>query len=120
MLKYAMIFAALVPGATSAGAQQQATLRTIEMPAAGVDVIVATPASPGARYDLGNSPDALIIPLVGGELALGFEDANAMLKTFDILQPPAYSPQAGKEGGPPQPVAVYVVRKGNALASSAK
>ena len=44
-------------------------------------MIVATPKSANAPiYDLGESPDALIIHLTGGELWIGYDDAATMLE----------------------------------------
>jgi hypothetical protein len=106
------ILAALTAlGAGSADAQQQeAALRQVELPGAGFNIVLATPKSPAATIDLGESPDALIIHLTGGELALAFEDGGEMLEAIDALQRPACAFQAqGRDGKSTKPVAVYVV-----------
>ena len=46
-----------------------------------------TPKSPrGPIFDYGESPDALVIYLIGGELALGFEDAETMLTSLRFAE----------------------------------
>jgi hypothetical protein len=52
------------------------------------DLIVATPKAGGAIYDLSESPDALLVHLAGGKLALGFERPDTMLKALEALQAP--------------------------------
>ena len=61
----------------------------MEAPGAGFDVLIATPKSPGdASYSLSESPDVLIIQLVGGELALELDDAEKMVKALNSLRRP--------------------------------
>lgn len=90
MLKHLSICAALMALATaSANAQQkEAMLRRMEVPGAAFEVIVAMPKPQGAVFDLSESPDALVVHLIGGELALGFDDAEKMLKALDTLRRP--------------------------------
>jgi hypothetical protein len=122
MLKYALISAAIALSIDSASAQQQASLQKLGVAGADFDIIVATAKSPaGTARKLGNSPEALIVHLIGGELVLEFDDAKAMFKALDMLQKPACAFQlAGKDSEARDPVTVYVVRKDDAAASSLK
>jgi hypothetical protein len=115
MLKQLSICAALVALATvSANAQQQAVLQKMEVPGAGFDLVIASPKFPGgATYDLSESPDALIIHLVGGELALGFEDWDKMVKALDTLRRPVGAFHVESPDRRSRiPVAVYLVPAG--------
>ena len=107
MLKSLSICAALIVlGTASVNAQQQeAILQTVELPGTGLDIVLAMPKSPAATINLAMSPDALIVGLVGGKLALPFNSENEMLNTLVSLQRPgcAFQTQSKK------PVAVYVV-----------
>jgi hypothetical protein len=96
----------------SANAQQQeAVLQYVELPGPGFDIVLATSKSPAGSI-LGNSPDALVLPLIGGELALVFDDGWKMMETIDSLQRPVCAFQAeSKDGKSTKPVAVYVVPK---------
>ncbi len=112
MLKHIAICTTLaVLGTSSLKAQQlEAALQQIELPGAGFDILIAAPKSPAVTIDLGDSPDALIVPLMGGELALAFEDGRQMIEAIDSLQRPACAFQAGsKDGKSMKPVSVYVV-----------
>jgi hypothetical protein len=114
MVRYLSIFAALVAlGSNPAKAQQQeAVLHRVEVPEAGFDVIVARPSSSRAIVNLGRSPDALVIHLIGGELALSFDSEERMLRALDSLQLPACAFQVERaDGTPREPVAVYVVAR---------
>jgi hypothetical protein len=121
MLKYLSIFAAfLALGSNPALAQQQeAALHRVEVPEAGFDVIVARPSSSRAIINLGRSPDALVIHLIGGELALSFDSAEKMLTALDSLQLPACAFQVERAGGTSrEPVALYVIPKSQPVAST--
>jgi hypothetical protein len=121
MLKYLSIFAALLAlGSNPAQAQQQeAVLHQVEIPEAGFDVIVARPSSSRAIINLGSSPEALVIHLIGGELALSFDSEDRMLKALGSLQLPACAFQVERAGGTSrEPVAVYVVPKSQPVAST--
>jgi hypothetical protein len=130
MLKQLSICAALLVScagfvgiaAGSAGVQQQeAILQAIEVPGAGFDLMVAVPKTPAATVDLDKSPEALVMHLVGGRLVLTFETAEQMLKVFDTLQRPVGAVHVQHSSGNGRvPVAVYLVPKTNALASTAK
>lgn len=112
MLKHLSIYAVLVAFAIgTANAQQRAVLRKIEAPGTGFDVFIATPKSPGgASYSLSESPDALIIHLVGGELALEFDDVEKMVKALDLLRRPIGAFRMESPDRRLQiPVAVYIV-----------
>jgi hypothetical protein len=113
MLKQLTICAALaILGAGPILAQQEATLQRIEVRGAAFDVVVATAKAQGARFDLGMSPDALILHLAGGELALGFDSAEKMLKELDTFRRPGCGLlSAGRDGKSHQPVAIYIVPK---------
>jgi hypothetical protein len=106
------VLAALGPGPLAAQ-QQEAVLRRLEVPGAAFDIVLAIPKSPPRPfYDLSESPDALVVPLIGGMLVLTFEDALEMMQTAQSLQSPvAASNVPGKETHSRVPFAVYVVRK---------
>jgi hypothetical protein len=115
MLKYFSVCAALIALATgTANAQQQAVLRKMEAHGTGFDVLIATPKSPGgAGYSLSESPDALIIQLVGGELALEFDDVDKMIKALDSLRQPIGAFRIESPDHRLQiPVAIYIVPAG--------
>ena len=89
MLKQLSICAALI--AFTAGAanaqQKEAILQKLEVPGAAFDIIIAMPKPQGMTFDLSESPDALLVHLIGGELALGFDNAEKMLKALELLAP---------------------------------
>ena len=112
MFKHLSIFAALlaVQPFTAQAQQLEAVLHRMEVPGANFEIIVARPSSSGATIDLGRSPEALVIHLIGGGLALSFDSEERMLKTLDSLQLPACAFHAERTGGASrEPVAVYVV-----------
>jgi hypothetical protein len=90
--------------------QQEAALQQVALPGAGLDVVLATPKSPATIIDLGNTPEALIVYLIGDELVLPFEDGTKMLEAIDHLRRPACTFKA-ESNGPKltRPVAMYVV-----------
>ena len=115
MLKHLSICAALI--AFSAGAanaqQKEAILQKLEVPGAAFDIIVAMPKPQGVTFDLSESPDALVVHLIGGELALGFDDAEKMLKALDTLRRPVGAVHVeSPDEGSRIPVAVYLVPVG--------
>jgi hypothetical protein len=121
MLKHLTICAALIAFTSNFASAQhrEAMLQKVEVPGAAFDLVVAMPKTPGAVVDLSESPDALVIHLAGGELTLGFESAEQMLKTFDSLRSPvgAFRVQRNDVHSP-VPVTVYLVRKDGILASA--
>ena len=123
MFKQLSICAALIVFATGAANAQQreAILQTIEVPGAAFDLVLAIPKTPAAMVDLGGSPDALVVHLVGGELALVFESAEQMLKTSDSLRSPvgAFHIQRNDINSATA-VAVYMVPNGRILVSTEK
>jgi hypothetical protein len=116
MLKHLMICAALLAlGTASVSAQQQeAVLQRIEVPGADFDIVLAMPKSPPRPiHDLSESPDALIVHLIGGELVLTFEDATKMIKAAESLGSPVSASHWVSRGAKSiLPFAVYVVAKG--------
>lgn len=103
------------------GQQQEAILQAIEVPGAAFDFIVAVPKTPASTVDLERSPDALVMHLVGGRLALTFETAEQMLKVFDSLQRPVGAFYAQDRSGSGRvPVAIYLVPKAETLAAATK
>jgi hypothetical protein len=63
----------------SANAQQkEAVLQKAEVPGVAFDIILAMPKPQGVTFDLSESPDALLVNLIGGELALALDDAEKM------------------------------------------
>jgi hypothetical protein len=113
MFKHLSICAAAVAFVIgSAHAQQEASLRRVEIPGAAFDIVIASPKPQGVRFDLGRSPDALLLHLIGGKLALEFDSAENMLKALDTLRQPVGSFNAeGRDGRPHEPVALYIVPK---------
>lgn len=114
MLKHISICAALIAFATgSVNAQQhEAILQKLEVQGEAFDIILAMPKSPGATYNLGNSPEALIVHLIGGELALGFDGEEKMLKALNSLQLPVCAFHVeNKDSTSRKPVSVYIVPK---------
>jgi len=121
MFRYLAIFAALLAFGSNPGKaqQQEAVLHRINLPDAGFDVIVARPSSSSAIINLGRSPEALVIHLIGGELALSFDSEERMVRALDSLQLPACAFQVERPGGTSrEPVAVYVVSKSQPVASA--
>ena len=118
MLKYISICAVLVALGTGAlnaqQGQQEATLQKVKVPGAGFDIVLAMPKSQtGATFDLGNSPDATIVYLIGGELALSFDGPEKMLQALDSLQLPVCAFHVdSKDSKASKPVAVYTVPNG--------
>lgn len=114
MLKQLSILAALVAlEIGQAHAQkQEAVLHRIAVPGADFDVVLAVPKpnSPPLA-DLGNMPDALVIQLKGGDLALVFDDAARMLEALDILQRPIFTLYLDGSGSQ-QPVVLHVAPHG--------
>jgi len=116
MLKSLSVFAALVAlGAGPVHAQkQEAVLQLVEVPRAAFDFVLASPKpGAGALPDLANTPDALLIHLHGGELAVAFEDAREMVKALDALRSPVWAGSVGQ-----RPVALYLVPKAVAVSGS--
>jgi hypothetical protein len=121
MLKHISICATLVVLGTSplSAQQQEAALQQLDLPGAGFNIVLATPKSPAAVIDLGASPDALILHLVGGELALAFEDGSKMLEAINLLQHPGCAFRAGNGNGiSSTPISVYVVPRRETLADN--
>jgi hypothetical protein len=113
MLRHLSIWAALIAVATgSVNAQQQeAVLQKLTVPGATFDIILAVPKPSGATYDLGKSPEALLVHLVGGELALGFDGEATMLKALESLRMPVCAFHVESKDKPRKPVSVYIVPK---------
>lgn len=80
-------FMAITMGSATAQ-QREAMLQRIAVPGSGFDIVVAMPKPDGATYSLANSPDALVVHLIGDDLALAFDDPWKMIKTFDYLRKP--------------------------------
>ena len=123
MFKYLSICIALVAvGINTAYAQvQEAVLQTVAVRGAEFDLIVATPDPEGGIVppNLQNTPEALIVPLHGGKLALVFDDPWEMVKAFDSLRTPVGAFETpGRGGHAPEPVALYIVPKGDTTISN--
>jgi hypothetical protein len=103
---------AVIAAGPVAAQEQEATLRRIEVPNAGFDIMLAMSKVPAAIVDLAESPEALVLHLAGGKLALGFESVEAMLEAIDTLRTPVSAGQVHHQGNRAmQPVAVYIVPK---------
>jgi hypothetical protein len=112
MLRHVSICVTLVVlGTSSLKAQYlEATLQQVQMPGGGFDIVIAAPKSPARAIDLGNSPDALIVPLIGEELALGFEDGSEMLDASNQLRRPVCAFKAeSSDGTVEKPISLHVV-----------
>lgn len=102
----------VIAGGPAAAQEQEASLRRIEVSNTGFDIMLATPKVPAAKIDLAETPDALVLHLTGGKLALGFESVEAMMAAIDTLRTPVGASQVHPPGsGAVQPVAVYIVPK---------
>jgi hypothetical protein len=80
------------------------------VPGTSFEMLVATAKSPDAAiYDLGDTPDTLVIRLIGGKLWIGFEDAGKIVETVDIL--PQWIGSFHVESNDANPIAVYLAPK---------
>jgi len=62
---------------------------------------------------LSESPDALIVHVIGGKLVLTFEDELEMIKAAELLKLPVGDSQVvGRDATSAMPFAVYVIPKG--------
>ena len=112
MFRQLWLCAVFLALAGSAGAQErEAVLQKVDVPGAGFDLIVAMPKADGVIYDLADSPDALLVRLAGGGLALGFERPEAMLTAANSLRRPVCAFVDGSAGEQRTPVAIYLVPK---------
>ena len=92
--------------------RQEAVLQKLEVPGAPFDIIYAMPKPAGVTLNLARSPEALLVHLIGGELALSFDGEEKMLKALDSLQMPVCAFHVdGKVSTSRAPVAVYIVPK---------
>ena len=121
MFRQLSICAALIVlGIGSACAQQrEAVLQRIHVPGASFDLMLATPKTPAVIFDFSESPDANVMHLVGGLLALGFESAESMMKASDSLRTAVgVFHLRDDESNARIPIAVYKIPKGSMLASA--
>jgi hypothetical protein len=115
VLKHLSVFFALTAfAAAPANAQQkEAVLQRLQAPGSSVGIILAMPKPQGAIYEFSESPDALVLYLIGGELALGFDDAESMLKAAGALRRPyAALRLESPDHRLPIPIALYLVPAG--------
>jgi hypothetical protein len=115
MLKLAAVGATLIALATGplSAHEREAALQRIVGPDDAFEMIVATAKSADAPiYDLADTPDALVIHLIGGELWLEFEDAAKMLEAVEMLHRPSGAFHEGNRG---DPVTFYIIPKASAL-----
>ena len=115
MLKHLSICVVLTAfGSTSLSAQQhEAVLQKVQVPGADFEIVLAVPKYPAAViHDLGKSPDALLLHLVGGALVLGFDAPEKMIAALESVRSPACAFHVdGKGDKRPAPIAVFVVPK---------
>lgn len=123
MLKHLWICAALAAlGSASLYAQdREVCLKTVEVPGAGFNFVVATPKqSGGALPSLEDAPNALVMHLRGGEFRVVFDEAGEMVRALDS---PASRDCAYEDDGQGrvslQPVALYVVPKSRQITGEA-
>jgi hypothetical protein len=102
-----------VLSASVAAQQQEAVLKRLDLTAAAFDLVVALPKSPPRPYyDLSESPDALVVHVIGGKLVLTFEDELEMIRAAEFLKSPVGASQAARrEATSSAPFAVYVTPK---------
>ena len=100
-------------GPVVAAQKQEAAMRRVQSSIDGFDIWLTVPKSPARPvYDLGASPDALIVHLIGGELVLVFDDAYDMAGALEILRSPiAASHFVSKDGKSRTPFALYVCQR---------
>jgi hypothetical protein len=123
MFKQLSICAALlvITAGTANAQQKEAVLERMEVPRAAFDIIFAMPKAPIASYDLAKSPEALVMHLVGGELALGFDSEEKMLAALESMRMPVCAFHVESNDPPARnPVSVYIVPKGEKLTTAAK
>ena len=111
MLKHLSICAMLTAfGLGSLSAQQlEAVLQKVEVPGADFEIVLAIPKYPaGALRDLGKSPDAMILHLVGGQLVVGFDTPEKMVAALESVRSGCAVHVNGKGDKPPKSVAVFV------------
>ena len=123
MLKHLWTCAALaVLGCSPLYAQgREVCLKTVEVPGAGFNFVVATPGqSGGALPNLEAASNALVMHLRGGELRVVFDEAGEMVQALDSSASPdcAYE-SGGQERVSLQPVALYVVPKSQQITGEA-
>lgn len=111
MLRNISICAALVLLSTGAvnAQQQQATLQTVALPGTGLDIVLAMPKVPAATINLAMSPDAAVVGLIGGKLALAFNSQKESLRAWEALQRPGCAFELQGKDGTALPIAAYVV-----------
>lgn len=112
MRNFGWIGAALVlMGASSVmGQEREASLVRLVVPGSSFDIMLAMAKNPTTTVDLGWSPDALVLHLIGGELAIPFENFETMFEAMNVLRSPVGASHVydlRKVGA--QPVALYVV-----------
>jgi hypothetical protein len=103
---------ALMSGPVAAQ-QQEAVLKRLDLAGAAFDLVAVLPKSPPRPfYDLSESPDALVVHVIGGKLVLTFEDELEMIKAAELLKSPVGASRvAGGEAKSSMPFAVYVIPK---------
>src|SRR5262245_15350760 len=115
MLKKLSMCAAIcaLTSAPVAAQQQEAMLKRVDLAGAPFDLVTVLPKSPPRPfYDLSESPDALVVHVVGGKLVLTFEDELEMIKAAELLKSPVGASQvARREATSSAPFAVYVTPK---------
>jgi hypothetical protein len=86
-------------------------LQKVEIPGAGFSIVIATAKLGGAIADFRSQPDPNLVYLADGELVHRFDE----LADLNALQAPASSFYVERSDGKPRaPVAIYVIRKGEA------
>jgi hypothetical protein len=112
---YAVLVALAVNPASAQ--QHEAVLQKIEIPHAGVDIVLATARPGGPAIDLRGELDPGVFHIAGGRLLLTYDAATQVLNDVAALLTPAFISYA-EHDATAAPVAVYVVPTGNALVSA--
>ena len=115
MLRLLSICVALLTFGTASAAppKQEALFQRVVVPGSAFDLILVRGKTPvRVLSDLSESPDALIVHVIGDELVLTFEDADSMIKAVELLRSPVTAFHVMSTNGKYRmPVAVYVVPK---------
>lgn len=86
---------------------RDACLRTVEVPGAGFELVLATGGVPPS---LENAPDAVVVQLRGGDLTVVLDGAGNSIRALRSSASPNCPPASdGQNRSPLQPVALYIV-----------
>ena len=98
--------------------ERELCLKTVEVPEAGFDFVVAAPRRGGSDLvDLAEAPDALIMRAQGGKLMVVLDNTGKAVRALRAWSSSASVSEAdGDDAASLQPVALYIVPKSRAIA----